>query len=80
LDPLLLLSSRRVPAMFALLIGGAALAVIRDPSLLDALRNVKLEARLPSFALAGITWSDFEAIHVFNKSPAKKIGLFHVTC
>jgi predicted benzoate:H+ symporter BenE len=72
---LLLLSSRRVPAMFALLIGGAAFAVIRNPSLLDALRNVKLEARLPSFALADITWSDFVIGLVFLAIPQVPLTL-----
>jgi MFS superfamily sulfate permease-like transporter len=72
---LLLLSSRRVPAMFALLIGGAALALIRDPDLLDALRSVKFEARLPSFALAGITWSDFVIGLVFLAIPQVPLTL-----
>ncbi len=72
---LLLLSSRRVPAMFALLIGGATLAVIREPALLDALRSVKIEARLPSFALAGITWSDFVIGLVFLAIPQVPLTL-----
>jgi len=72
---LLLLSSRRVPAMFALLIGGAVLAVIRDPALLDALRSVKLEARLPSFALADINWSDFVIGLVFLAIPQVPLTL-----
>ena len=72
---LLLLSSRRVPAMFALLIGGAALAVIRDPALLDALRSVRFEARLPSFALAGISWSDFGIGLVFLAIPQVPLTL-----
>jgi MFS superfamily sulfate permease-like transporter len=72
---LLLLSSRRVPAMFALLIGGAALAVIRDPALLEALRSVKFEARLPSFALAGIPWSDFVIGFVFLAIPQVPLTL-----
>jgi MFS superfamily sulfate permease-like transporter len=72
---LLLLSSRRVPAMFVILIGGAALAVIRDPTLVDALRSIKFEARLPSFALAGISWSDFVIGIVFLAIPQVPLTL-----
>jgi MFS superfamily sulfate permease-like transporter len=56
---LLLLSSRRVPAMFVLLIGGAVIAVLRDPVHLAAFSSsIKFEPRLPTFSLAGLTWSD----------------------
>jgi len=72
---LLLLSSRQVPAMFAILLGGAAFAVIRDPSLVDALRGIKFEARLPSFALAGIAWSDFVIGVVFLAIPQVPLTL-----
>jgi MFS superfamily sulfate permease-like transporter len=72
---LLLLSSRRVPAMFVLLFGGAALAVVRDPTLLDAFRSIKYEARLPSFALAGISWSDFVIGIVFLAIPQVPLTL-----
>jgi MFS superfamily sulfate permease-like transporter len=72
---LLLLSSRRVPAMFVLLVGGAALTVIRDPTLLDAFRSIKFEARLPSFALAGISWSDFVIGVVFLAIPQVPLTL-----
>jgi MFS superfamily sulfate permease-like transporter len=72
---LLLLSSRRFPAMFALLIGGAVLAFIRDPALLDTVRNVRFEARLPSFALAGLTWSDFVIGLVFLAIPQVPLTL-----
>jgi MFS superfamily sulfate permease-like transporter len=72
---LLLLSSRRVPAMFVLLFGGAALAVVRDPTLLDAFRSIKFEARLPSFALAGTSWSDFVIGIVFLAIPQVPLTL-----
>jgi hypothetical protein len=45
---LLLLSSRRLPAMFVILVGGVTFAVIRDPVLVEALRTIKFEPRLPS--------------------------------
>jgi MFS superfamily sulfate permease-like transporter len=72
---LLLLSNRRVPAMFVLLAGGAAFAVVRDPTLLDAFRSIKFEARLPSFALAGISWSDFVIGVVFLAIPQVPLTL-----
>jgi len=55
---LLLLSNRIVPVMFLLLVGGATVAIYRDPALLTALASVHLEPRTPTFALWNITWSD----------------------
>lgn len=48
---LLLLSNRIIPVMFLLLIGGAGVALFRDPQLLAALGAVHLEPRIPKFAL-----------------------------
>lgn len=53
-----LLTNRAVPAMFLLLGFGAAYGLIADPALLEALRNVRIEPRLPSFALGGLTLDD----------------------
>jgi MFS superfamily sulfate permease-like transporter len=72
---LLLLSSRRVPAMFVILVGGATLAIIRDPVLVEALRTIKFEPRLPSFALAGITPYDFIVGLVFLAIPQVPLTL-----
>lgn len=72
---LLLLSSRRLPAMFVLLIGGAAIATIRDPALFNTLTDIKLEPRLPSFALAGVTWSDLVIGFVFLAIPQVPLTL-----
>ena len=55
---LLLLSNRIIPVMFLLLVGGAAVAIYRDPTLLAALEAVRFEPRVPTFALWNITWSD----------------------
>jgi MFS superfamily sulfate permease-like transporter len=55
---LLLMSNRIIPVMFLLLAGGAAVAVYRDPAILTALEAVRLEPRLPTFALSAVTWSD----------------------
>jgi MFS superfamily sulfate permease-like transporter len=66
---LLLLSNRQVPAMFVILVGGAVVAIIREPTLLSALGTIRFEPRLPSFALAGLTWSDFTLGVVFLTIP-----------
>jgi MFS superfamily sulfate permease-like transporter len=72
---LLLLSNRRIPAMFVLLVGGAAIAVARDLSLLDALGDIRFDPRVPSFALAGISWSDLALGIVFLALPQLPLTL-----
>jgi MFS superfamily sulfate permease-like transporter len=52
----LLLASR--PAMFLLLVLGAGYGIASDPTLIDALRAVQIEPRLPTFALAALSWND----------------------
>jgi MFS superfamily sulfate permease-like transporter len=54
----LLLSSRLVPTMFLLLLFGAGYAVITDPTLVEALRAVQIEPKLPGFALGALSWND----------------------
>ena len=54
----LLLSSRRVPAMLLLLLFGVAVAAWQDPRLLQELAAIRPEFRLPGFALAELRWSD----------------------
>jgi Molybdate transporter of MFS superfamily len=55
----MLLTNRVIPAMFLLLIFGASYAVISDPTVLDALRDVRVEVRLPTFALSSLSTHDF---------------------
>lgn len=55
---LLLLGSRRVPAMFLLLVFGAVSGIVADPTLASQLAEIAVEPRMPSFALAGIGWND----------------------
>lgn len=55
---LLLLASRRVPAMFLLLLFAALTALLMDPRLADELARIPLEIRTPSFVLFQLTWSD----------------------
>ena len=66
---LLLLSNRIVPAMFLLLVCGAAYGLVSDPSLVDALRTVQLELRWPTFALSQLTWNDLVIGAVFLALP-----------
>lgn len=72
---LFLLSSRRLPAMFVLLVGGGAIAIGRDPSLLDALGSIRFDPRMPSFAIASITWSDLALGVVFLALPQLPLTL-----
>jgi hypothetical protein len=56
---LVLLTNRVIPAMFLLLIGGAALALYREPGLWGALAETRPALRLPSLALGEISWGDW---------------------
>jgi MFS superfamily sulfate permease-like transporter len=58
LGTLLLLTNRAIPAMFLLLLFGALCGVIQDPAVAHALTAVRVQFRLPGFALAAIGWHD----------------------
>ena len=58
LGTLLLLTNRASPAMCLLLLFGALCGVIQDPAVGHALSAVHVQFRLPSFALAAISWHD----------------------
>jgi hypothetical protein len=72
---LALLTNRAVPAMILLLVGGAAIAMVRDASLLTALSEVKIEPRWPSFALSSLTWSDLAVGSLFLEAPQVPLTL-----
>jgi Molybdate transporter of MFS superfamily len=55
---LLLLTNRRIPAMFLLLVFGGAYGVIQTPESLSALQSVRPALHMPTFALSTITWHD----------------------
>jgi MFS superfamily sulfate permease-like transporter len=55
---LLLLRNRAVPAMFLLLVFGIVCGAVQHPDLLHALVRARPALRLPSFALASLTWHD----------------------
>lgn len=71
----LLLGNRRIPAMFLLLLGGAAYGVVSDPTLLAALGGVHLEWRLPHFALSEMSFSDFGIGVIFLALPQLPLTL-----
>jgi MFS superfamily sulfate permease-like transporter len=71
----LLLSNRVIPAMFLLLLFGALCGIVLDPTLLEALRAVQIEPRLPEFALAKITLNDLIVGVVFLALPQLPLTL-----
>ena len=72
---LLLLGSRRMPAMFLLLIFGGVCGIIVDPTLASQLADITVDPRMPSFALAGITWNDFMIGTLFLALPQVPLTL-----
>jgi MFS superfamily sulfate permease-like transporter len=71
----LLLTSRTVPAMFLLLLFGAAYGIISDPTLIEALRTVQIQPRFPSFALTEIGTNDLLIGVVFLALPQLPLTL-----
>jgi len=72
---LLLLGNQRVPAMFLLLVFGAACGLAVDPTLTTLLAGVAVEPRLPSLVLSGITWNDVLIGTVFLALPQVPLTL-----
>lgn len=54
----LLLANKYIPAMFALLIFGIAVTVIRAPGILQELSAIRPGLNLPQFALITLTWHE----------------------
>jgi MFS superfamily sulfate permease-like transporter len=75
LGTLLLLTNRTIPAMFILLLFGAVCGVIQDPAVVQALSGVRVQFRLPSFALAAITWHDIWVGTLFLALPQLPLTL-----
>ena len=71
----LLLTNRIIPAMFVLLLFGGAFSIWSDPTLLDALRTISIEPRLPAFALSQLTWNDLLIGAVFLALPQVPLTL-----
>src|SRR5262245_14972751 len=71
----LLLTNRVIPAMFLLLLFGAAYGLLNDSALVDALRAVQFEPRWPTFALSQLTWNDLVLGAVFLALPQVPLTL-----
>jgi hypothetical protein len=71
----ILLSNRVIPAMFLLLVFGAAYGVLANPTLLDALRTIQVEPRWPTFALGQLAWNDLMIGAVFLALPQVPLTL-----
>lgn len=65
----LLLTNRVVPAMFLLLLFGAGYGMLSDPTVLDALRAIQIELRLPAFSLTDLTLNDIIVGTIFLALP-----------
>ena len=55
----LLLTNKRIPAMFALIIFGIIAALVRNPGLFNELATIHPTFRFPEFSLGRLTWTDF---------------------
>jgi hypothetical protein len=71
----LLLTNRIVPAMFLLLVFGAAYGIVSDPTLIDALGGMRVEPRVPTFALAELSLNDLLIGTVFLALPQVPLTL-----
>jgi MFS superfamily sulfate permease-like transporter len=72
---LLLLTNRRVPAMFLLLVFGAVCGVATDAKMLEQLAGVTVELHLPTFALGSVSWNDLLIGTVFLALPQVPLTL-----
>ncbi|MCB1897366.1 MAG: putative sulfate/molybdate transporter [Rhodocyclaceae bacterium] len=72
---LALLRSRRLPAMFVLLMFGAICGAVLDPAAMQALLSGAIEAEAPRFALAAIGWNDLVVGTLFLALPQLPLTL-----
>ena len=72
---LLLLTNRRIPAMFLLILFGAASSIVLDPSMLELLAGVTVEPRLPRFEFGSVGWGDLLIGAVFLALPQVPLTL-----
>jgi MFS superfamily sulfate permease-like transporter len=56
---ILMLANRTLPAMFLLLLYGAACGLIADSTLWEKVAAITIEFHAPSFSLGQLTWHDF---------------------
>jgi MFS superfamily sulfate permease-like transporter len=72
---LLLLTNRSFPAMFLLLFFGAIVGLIKNPDFIHQLASATFEPRLPTFALATLSWHDVLIGTVFLALPQLPLTL-----
>jgi predicted benzoate:H+ symporter BenE len=72
---LLLLSSRRFPAMLVLLAYGIILALIQKPELWDEVSRISIRFRLPELTFARMSWQDLLAGFVLLGLPQAPLTL-----
>jgi len=72
---LLLLNSKRLPAMLILLAYGIVLAFIQKPDLLGALSNISMRFRFPELTFARMSWQDLLAGFVILGLPQAPLTL-----
>ena len=72
---LLLLNNRSFPAMFLLLFFGAIVGLIKNPDFIHQLTSATFEPRLPTFALASLSWHDVLIGTVFLALPQLPLTL-----
>jgi MFS superfamily sulfate permease-like transporter len=72
---LLLLTNKRFPAMIVLLLFGIIFSIVQEPSLLDELRNVKLNFQIPEFSWNKITINDIFIGTIFLALPQLPLTL-----
>lgn len=72
---LLTLSNPVVPAMFLLLVFGAASALVADPGLLAEFGGVRPEFRTPAWSLGAVTWNEVLIGTVFLALPQLPLTL-----
>lgn len=72
---LLLLGSRRLPAMPALLVFGLLSGLLLNPGALDGWGGLSIDFRLPGFALADLTWGDLATGTLFLALPQLPLTL-----
>lgn len=75
LGALLLLDNRIVPAMFAVLLFGAAVALAQNPSLAAELTAMRPRLHWPQWALARPAWHDWSVAFVFLVLPQLPLTL-----
>jgi MFS superfamily sulfate permease-like transporter len=71
----LLLTSRRIPAMLLLLAFGVICGVLMNPGLLDELAAVSPGIRAPALSWLSVTWNDFVIGFVFLTLPQLPLTL-----